>query len=268
MTSTFIHGGHVRANDIRQHYLRFGGRGKQLLIVPGITSPAMTWAEFAEPLGQDFDVYVIDVRGRGLSSSGAELDYRIDALAADTAAFARTMGFEHYGLMGHSMGGRIVPVAVSRFGASPDQLMMIDPPVTGPGRRGHDGTHAWFTDQIAAAGRGDMTIDDMRPYFPRWTNEQLRLRVEWVHTCDPRAIIEFRDDVLIDDFHAEISKITMPMELMIGGQSPLITVEEEIEIAALNPLLETVRIPEAGHMIPWDTPDTFLDLTRTFFARR
>lgn len=267
MKSTFLYGGHVRANDIRQHYLRFGGRGKPLLIVPGITSPAVTWAEFAEPLGRDFDVYVLDVRGRGLSSSGPQLDYRINALAEDVAAFAKTLNLKNYGLIGHSMGGRIVPVAVTRFGATPDEMAMIDPPLTGPNRRGHDSTHEWYNDQIAAAGRGDMTIADMRPYFPRWTDAQLQLRVEWVHTCDPRAIIDFRDDVLVDDLHAEIPKLKVPSQLMIGGQSPLITPEEEAEIAALNPLLKTVRIADAGHMIPWDTLDTFLTLTREFFGK-
>ena len=207
------------------------------------------------------------MRGRGLSSSGPELDYRINALAVDVAAFEKVLGLKDYGLIGHSMGGRIVPVAVTRFGATPEKMVMIDPPVTGPNRKGHDNTHEWYTDQITAAGRGDMAIADMRPYFPRWTDAQLQLRVEWVHTCDPRAIIEFRDDVLIDDLHAEIPKLSMPTQLMIGGQSPLITVSEEAEIASLNPLLRTVRIADAGHMVPWDTPETFLTLTREFFGR-
>ena len=53
--STFIHGGNVQANGIRQHYLRYGGqdngRKPVLLLIPGITSPAITWGFVAEPLG-------------------------------------------------------------------------------------------------------------------------------------------------------------------------------------------------------------------------
>lgn len=265
--TTFITGGLVRANGIRQHYLRYGGKGPQMLIVPGITSPAITWAEFAEVLGQDYDVYVMDMRGRGLSESGPHLDYSINAMAGDTAAFATALGLKDYYLMGHSMGGRIAPVAVTRYGATPSRLMIIDPPITGPGQRGHGATHEWFTDQIAKGAAGDMTIGEMRSYFTGWTDAQLALRVEWIHTCDPRAIIDFRIDVLEDNLHAELPRIAIPAQLMIGGKSPLITEAEEAEIAALAPALERIRIPDAGHMIPWDTPETFFDLCHGFFPR-
>ncbi|HCP31214.1 MAG TPA: alpha/beta hydrolase, partial [Pseudomonas sp.] len=77
--TTFVTGGHVNANGIRQHYLRYGGKGHALIVVPGITSPAITWGFVAERLGQHFDTYVLDVRGRGLSSSGPDLDYATDA---------------------------------------------------------------------------------------------------------------------------------------------------------------------------------------------
>jgi hypothetical protein len=42
--STFLYGANVRANGIRQHYLRYGGRDGQrgerdaVIIIPGITS--------------------------------------------------------------------------------------------------------------------------------------------------------------------------------------------------------------------------------------
>ncbi len=42
--STFLYGAHVHANGIRQHYLRYGGHGPALILIPGITSPAITGA--------------------------------------------------------------------------------------------------------------------------------------------------------------------------------------------------------------------------------
>ncbi|HBK50764.1 MAG TPA: alpha/beta hydrolase, partial [Pseudomonas sp.] len=94
--STFVAGGNVSANGIRQHYLHYGGKGHALILVPGITSPAITWGFVAERLGQYFDTYVLDVRGRGLSSSGPELDYGTDACAADIPAFAAALGLDGY----------------------------------------------------------------------------------------------------------------------------------------------------------------------------
>ena len=69
--SQFLYGSNVAANQVRLHYLRYGGKGHALVLIPGITSPAITWGFVAEKLAQFFDVYVLDIRGRGLSSSGS-----------------------------------------------------------------------------------------------------------------------------------------------------------------------------------------------------
>mgnify|MGYP003679081166 CR=1 FL=1 len=63
-------GFNVQANGIRQHLIQYEGSGPDLLIVPGITSPAITWGFVAERLAENFNVYVLDVRGRGLSQAG------------------------------------------------------------------------------------------------------------------------------------------------------------------------------------------------------
>jgi len=110
--STFIHGGNVQANGIRQHYLRYGGQGSTgkpvLLLIPGITSPAITWGFVAERLGQHFDTYVLDARGRGLSSHGPDLEYGTGARPDDLGAFAKAMGIRAYHLGGPSNAARLV----------------------------------------------------------------------------------------------------------------------------------------------------------------
>ncbi len=89
MSSRFLHGGNVFANGIRQHYLRYGGNEGEystqpaIVLIPGITSPAITWGFVGEVLGTRFDTYVLDVRGRGLSSDSDTLDYSLDAQADD-----------------------------------------------------------------------------------------------------------------------------------------------------------------------------------------
>ncbi|KAG0766602.1 hypothetical protein G6F22_017804 [Rhizopus arrhizus] len=127
------------ANGIRQHYLRYGGAhtaGRDaVVIVPGITSPAITWGFVGERFGKTFDTYILDVRGRGLSEAGTALDYSLDAQAADVLAFAQALGLERYSLVGHSMGGRIGVRAGRTRPAGLRRLVLVDPPVSGPGRR-------------------------------------------------------------------------------------------------------------------------------------
>ena len=107
-SSTFLHGANVRANGIRQHYLRYGGKGRApVVLVPGITSPAITWGFVAERFGQHFDTYVLDVRGRGLSEASADARLRPRRLRGRRGAFADALAATRYALVGHSMGARI-----------------------------------------------------------------------------------------------------------------------------------------------------------------
>ena len=103
-TPSFLYGKHIRANGIRQHYLRFGGTGPALILVPGIASPAAMWAFVASRVCEHFDVYVLDVRGRGLSEAGDHLDYGLDACAQDIVALAEQLGLTGYTILGHSDG--------------------------------------------------------------------------------------------------------------------------------------------------------------------
>src|SRR4051794_41866208 len=58
----------VEANGLRLHFLEYGeGNTPSVVIVPGITSPAVTWEFVAVELAGGFHVLGVDVRGRGLS---------------------------------------------------------------------------------------------------------------------------------------------------------------------------------------------------------
>lgn len=135
MDSRLLYGANVHANGIRQHYLRFGGTGAPLILVPGITSPAATWAFVAERLSRHYDTYVLDIRGRGISESGPEVDYSLDACAADVAGLADALELPSFIILGHSMGARIALRASRSLGARIHKLVLVDPPVSGPGRR-------------------------------------------------------------------------------------------------------------------------------------
>jgi N-formylmaleamate deformylase len=263
--SNFLYGANIRANGIRQHYLRYGGSGPAVVIVPGITSPAVTWGFVAARLGRHFDTYVLDVRGRGLSEASPSLDYSLDACAADVSAFAEALGLEDYRLVGHSMGARIGIRVARRCAQRLGRLVLVDPPVSGPGRRRYPSQLPWYVDSIRMAGRG-ITVDEMRSFCPTWTEEQLRLRAEWLHTCDERAIVTAFDGFHQDDIHADVPYIEVPTLLMIAGRGGVIQEEDERELVQLLPALQCVRVPHAGHMIPWDDEEGFYQAFGSFLG--
>ncbi len=255
--STFLYGGNVNANGIRQHYLRYGGNDGErasrdaVIIVPGITSPAITWGFVGEQFGQRFDTYVLDVRGRGLSEAGDTLDYSLDAQAADVIAFAQALGLRRYAIVGHSMGGRIGVRAARQHPAGLTRLVMVDPPVSGPGRRAYPAQLPWYIDSILLACAG-IDAEGMRRFCPTWTEEQLRLRAEWLHTCDERAILASFNGFHEDDVHADLPHVAVPTLLMRAGRGDVVRDEDEQEMRTLLPGVLVSHVADAGHMIPWD----------------
>ncbi|MFS8934881.1 alpha/beta fold hydrolase [Cupriavidus taiwanensis] len=255
--STFLYGANVHANGIRQHYLRYGGQAgaraqrDAVIIVPGITSPAVTWGFVGERFGQQFDTYVLDVRGRGLSQAGAELDYSLDAQAADVVAFAAALGLQRYAVVGHSMGARIGIRAGRAKPAGLTRLVLVDPPVSGPGRRAYPSQLPWYIDSIRLAQQG-IDAEGMRRFCPTWTEDQLRLRAQWLHTCDERAILASFNGFHEDDIHADLPRLAVPALLMTAGRGDVIRAEDVQEMRTLLPALLVAHVANAGHMIPWD----------------
>jgi len=260
--STFLYGGNVQANGIRQHYLRYGGAGggrgarDAVIIVPGITSPAITWGFVGERFGTQFDTYVLDVRGRGLSSAGESLDYSLDAQAADVVAFAEALGLARYQIVGHSMGGRIGIRAARARPAGLTRLVMVDPPVSGPGRRAYPAQLPWYVDSIRLAVQG-IEAEGMRRFCPTWTEAQRQLRAEWLHTCDERAVLASFEGFQTDDIHADLPHVGVPTLLITAARGDVVLPADVEELRALRPGLLEVRVPDAGHMIPWDNEAGF-----------
>jgi N-formylmaleamate deformylase len=273
MNSSYLYGANVHANGIRQHYLRYGGRdgpraGRDaIVILPGITSPAVTWGFVGERFGRAFDTYILDIRGRGLTEATDTLDYSLDAQAADALAFVKALHLERYALVGHSMGGRIVVRAARHADASLTRVAVVDPPVSGPGRRPYPAKLPWYVDSIRQACKG-ITPEEMRTYCPTWTDAQLRLRAEWLHTCNESAIVASFNAFQTDDVHADIPHVKVPLLLMTAEAGDVVRQEDVDEILRLAHDARHVRVPGAGHMIPWDNEEGFYAAFGDFLGAR
>ncbi|MEP3349437.1 MAG: alpha/beta hydrolase [Marinomonas sp.] len=259
--SNFQYGAHVNANGIRQHYLKYGKKDKvqpALLLIPGITSPAITWGFVAEQLSEYFETYVVDVRGRGLSATGEGLFYDPDTCADDIVALSKALELKDFVVLGHSMGARFITRALVRGLQGVSKAVLVDPPVSGPNRREYPSKLPWYIDSIRLSNLG-MSAEDMLDFCPTWTYEQRQLRAQWLHTCYEPAIVKSFQDFHEDDFHQDLPSITVPVVLMIAGKGGVILPDDENEIMELLSDVNVQHVEGAGHMIPWDDFDGFFD---------
>jgi N-formylmaleamate deformylase len=250
----------VRSGDVALHVLDYGGAasssGVPLVVLPGITSPAITMDFVARELTDLVRPIVVDVRGRGLSDSGKS--YTLDDYADDTVAVLD--GLDRPLLLGHSMGARIAAVVAAR-GVPLRGTVLVDPPMSGPGRGPYPTTLDAFLDQLEEAQRGT-DADEVARSWPRWPRREQELRARWLSSCDTDAIAATHAGFESEDFFTTWPRVPGPTVLLYGGESPVVTAAGAAEAAATNPAARLVQVPGAGHMVFWDQPEAARRLLR------
>ncbi|MFE7297033.1 alpha/beta fold hydrolase [Streptomyces sp. NPDC057579] len=259
----------VRSGTTRLHVLDYGGDGPALVVLPGITSPAVTMDFVARELTDLVRPLVVDVRGRGLSDGsgdGLEGDgggrgYGLEVYAEDTEAVIEGLGVARPLLFGHSMGARIAAVVAARGRVPLGGSVLADPPLSGPGRGPYPTPLAAFLGQLAEAERGT-DADEVARSWPRWPRREQELRARWLSSCDRRAITATHRGFETEDFFDWWPGVAGPTALLYGAQSPVVTAAGAAEARAALPSATVTAVPDAGHMIFWDNPPAALDALR------
>lgn len=254
----------VEANGLRHRVLRYGRPGnRDLLLLPGITSPAVT-ADFLAVLFTDlgYRVTVPDIRGRGLSDRAPAGEYRLIDYAADVAGLVAALDLRDPVIVGHSMGARIAAAyAVLHASADHGLLLLVDPPTSGPDRGPYPTSREAFLEQLHEAQQGT-DAEAVRRFYPKWPERELQLRADVLASCDETAVLETHEGFETEDFFSYWSELTQPVVLVRGGDSPVVPLAAVADLRRARPDIEIVTVPGAGHMVPWDQLDGFLDAVR------
>jgi N-formylmaleamate deformylase len=262
MTKIARNGRHVVVNGLRLHYVSFCSGKHPLLLLPGITAPAATWEFVAEKLADYYDVYIMNVRGRGLSERSSNSGYRLDDYASDAERFITRLQLDRPHVVGHSMGARIGIRLAATYQNLLSKLVIVDPPVSGPARRPYPIPLQFYLDSLGEVERGE-GYEQMRRAFD-WTDDQLEARMEWLPTCDRNAIIESHRSFQEEDIHQNMPSISAETLLIYAEKGDTVRKEEADEIQRLIPRCQSLRMDNAGHMIPWDKLDAFVTSVRSF----
>lgn len=124
--------GYAYSNNIRLHYYRaIPAPGKPVIVMAhGLSDNGLCWTTLAQKLQGQYDIYMVDTRGHGLSDPFTNMDDG-ETLVKDVVDFVKVMKFNKPILMGHSMGA----ATVMRIGAEyPDlasAIIMLDPILRG-----------------------------------------------------------------------------------------------------------------------------------------
>jgi N-formylmaleamate deformylase len=262
--------GHCDVDGVALRYFRSGGELPPLVLVHGFTDNAMYYSRVAEELAESWDVIAYDCRGHGESSRAGGHFENADRVR-DLLAVVDHLGLDRPALMGHSMGAATVANAVVERPGLARAIVLEDPAwwETPLGTTPDEGAElekarlarngAW-RDSIAAvqAGTWEEGLVWRRSDAPLWTDDDValslasRYEVELdLFTYFPMARSPWRDAVKALD----CATLLVIGERERGG---IISVEDAMEAAASNPLVQWVKVDGAGHAIRYDQFDAFL----------
>jgi N-formylmaleamate deformylase len=249
----------VTSGSVRLHVLDYGGDGVPVLVVPGITSPAISMDFVARELTGLVRPIILDARGRGFSDDGPS--YSLEDYAADTEAVISGLGLDRPVLLGHSMGARIAAFTAAKSAVALRGTVLVDPPMSGPGRGPYPTPVAVFRSQLEQAWRGT-DADEVARSWPRWPRSEQELRARWLASCGEEAIAATHQGFETEDFFDFWPMVPAPTVLVHGADSPVVTAAGAEEAARTNSAARLVPIPAAGHMVFWDNPKVALETVR------
>jgi N-formylmaleamate deformylase len=253
--------GVCEANGVDIHYLRTGGDKPPLIALHGLTGSGACWTPLARALEGDYDVVAPDARGHGKSSAPLH-GYLYRDLASDVIGLIEALGLAAPILLGHSMGGMTAAVAAGQLGTAIRGVILADPTFLRPQRQ----REVYESDvvaqhrQLLSLGRDDALVA-ARLRHPHRSAELVELIIKARLQTQIRAF-----DVLTPpnpDYRELVSAIRVPILLVVGDQG-VVSPETAQELQTLNQRLQYERIPDAGHGLPYDQPDRFAEVVRSF----
>lgn len=260
------------------------GHGLGIVIVHGTMSSSYNHHELAMALADDFSVYVMDRRGRGLSGTFAS-NYSIQQEVDDLAAVLEKTGAQH--VFGVSSGGMICLQAALQL-PTIQKVAVFEPPFfvdnpTAAKNILNRFDHEMKQGKVAAGLVTAMKGAQMGPYsMPRWfltTMSKLMMAFEaWKGTGDyvpmrdlaPTLHYDFELVVEMNEKLSSLKNVENEVLLLGGSNSPdyLKTALDALE--SLLPHVSRTELAGLDHGASWNAdrrgnPQPVADALRGFF---
>lgn len=262
--------GDLVINDIRMHFTRTGGDGLPLVLAHGMADSGLCWSRVARALEAEYDLIMPDARSHGRSGR-SDGDYSFKVLASDLAGLIEALDLKRPVVGGHSMGAMTtVFLATSRpelLRAAiledppfwPDQAGLTEEEVEAriaERRRNMEHDKADGREALLVRGRADN---------PLWTGDEFGPWVDSKMLVDSESLPRLSQTL---NWRQALPRIASPALLLTADpeRGAIVTPEVAREAREIQPLLQVVRIPDAGHSIRREQFEQYLTAVRGFLA--
>jgi pimeloyl-ACP methyl ester carboxylesterase len=265
---------HFTTADGTKLYFEDNGQGLPILCLPGLTRNTRDFDHVAPHLA-DHRMIAMDYRGRGQSGWADPASYTIPQEAADVLALLDHLGLEKVAILGTSRGGLIAMglAAMAKTRLIGMCLNDIGPDIAPEGMdkiKGYLGRNPRFTSIAEMV----VAMPSLNPQFAnvpgaRW---EVELRNHFNETPEGLRINydpALRDAVLAtgaapapDLWPFFDALADLPLALIRGANSDLLTLETAQEMARRRPDMIWADVPDRGHVPFLDEPESLTAVQR------
>lgn len=258
--------------------------GPPVLLFPGGGQTRHSWDGTARLLGnKGWRATTVDLRGHGDSAWAPDGDYSLDAFAADVRDVARATGRRPPALVGASLGGISSLIAIAEDDQATDRpvasaLVLVDvaPRLEPEGVARIGAFMLSHLDGFASLEDVADAVAAYNPHRPRPSDlsglrKNVRQREDgrWYWHWDPRFMTPGRIDEPRsirneDRLERAAQTLTLPVLLVRGRQSDVLSEAGARNLQALVPHARFVDVAGAGHMVAGDRNDVFNDAVVAF----
>lgn len=270
----------VDLGDVELSIAEAGSGQRPLLLLHGFTGAKEDFTEWLDPLADaGWHAVAPDHRGHGASSKPSSEDaYSFEILADDATRLVDALGWERFGLLGHSMGGMVAQfIAVDR----PDRLDALVLMDTGHGpvveldpemveaavaivrSRGIDGlADILATSESPLESPAHRRLLVERPGYAEFGDRKFRGTSPALYAAMAPVFVDAPDRLA----RLETLPESLPALVMVGEQDrPFVGPAERMTAAIPGGSL--VVIPDAGHSPQFENPDRWWAALSGFLAR-
>lgn len=244
-----------------------------------------SWGRAAAAVAaRGWQAVTVDLRGHGQSDWSVDGDYRVVSFAGDVLELMRQLPPRPV-LVGASLGGFTGMVLAGELAPDALRALVLVDIVPDMNPSGAERIHQFMYDRMESGFASLDEVADMiqeyNPHRPRPDDlDGLRTNLRerdgrWYWHWDPKFIdgtaarppIEVTE---VDRINAAVEAILaggVPMLLVRGQVSDLVTRERADEFLERFPAVEFVDVAGAGHMVAGDRNDLFADAVVSFLAK-
>jgi len=248
-------------DGVRIAYEEHGKGSLALVFVHGWSCNRSFWAGQMEPFSSQFKVVAVDLAGHGDSGRNRE-KWTIQSYGDDVAAVVKKLDLKRVILIGHSMGGDVIPEAALRLSGRVVGLIWLD------------------TYKKLGAGRAPEEVQTfvakLRPNFSEATRDLVRSM--FVSTSDP-ALVE-RVARFMSSAPPSIALPSLDAAFSYSREMPRTLERLHLPVIAINPEnaptdvpslehygVQVIFMPGVGHFLMMEDPERFNGLLRTAIGR-